>query len=134
MIKFFVDKYYKYQSIINYIIVGGFTTVVSIVSYFILTKLFLIPYMISTILSWIMAVLFAYFTNKKYVFKSKNKNILELINFIKYRLLSLLIEMVIMYILVSILKIDDGIAKIGTQVVVLVLNYLFSKLFVFKKI
>lgn len=122
----------QYEEIISYFIAGVFTTIVSIISYN-LFRLFQIHYLISTVLSWIFAVIFAYVINKFYVFKSNEKSILELFNFIKYRLFSLTVEFIIMYIFVDFFKINDSISKIIVQGFVLILNYLFSKIFVFKK-
>ncbi|MEG2232602.1 MAG: GtrA family protein [Bacilli bacterium] len=122
----------KYEEIIKYIIAGGLTTVISILSYNILRN-FNINYLVCTILSWILAVIFAYFINKYYVFKNKQKNVVEFINFIGARLLSLGIEFLAMYIMVDIITLNDRIAKITVQFIVFILNYIFSKLFVFKK-
>lgn len=121
----------KHEEIIRYLIAGILTTVVSIVSYY-LFRIIHIHYLISTILSWILAVIFAYFVNKFFVFKINKKDILEFINFIKYRFISLLMEFITMYVLVDILFINDRISKIIVQGIVLILNYLFSKIFVFK--
>ena len=133
---FVLDKYdnlnKKYKEAVNYLIVGGLTTVVSICSYY-LFRIFIKEYIICTVLSWILAVLFAYITNRKYVFHSKEKNILkEFIEFIFSRLLSLLAEVATMYILLDFLNIPDRISKILVQVIIVILNYVFSKLFVFK--
>ena len=132
-----INLYKKYEEIINYLIVGGLTTVVSIVVYFIFTKIFHINYMISNVISWIISVLFAYVTNKKFVFKSKcdtKKEILnEVYQFFKYRVFSFVIDVLLMYVFVELMNIDDMIAKVIVQIIVIVLNYVFSKLFVFKK-
>lgn len=133
MFDFLKKIYLKYKEIINYIIVGGFTTVVSIASYY-LIQILINNYLVSTVLSWVCAVLFAYITNRIFVFETKGKKIIpELVKFVSYRLLSLLIELVSMYILVDFININDRISKIIVQFIVLVLNYLFSKIFVFKK-
>lgn len=122
----------KIKEIINYLIVGGCTTVVSIVSYYIF-RLFIDNYLICTVLSWIFAVLFAYVTNRIFVFHSKEKNILsEFASFIFSRVLSLLAELVCMFLLVDVISINDKISKIIVQFIIIVLNYIFSKLFVFK--
>lgn len=123
----------KYDEIIRYIIAGIITTIVSIASYNLLRNIN-IDYKICTILSWILAVIFAYFINKLFVFKSQKNNIKEFINFILARLLSLFIEFIFMMIMVDFININDRIAKLIVQFVVLVLNYVFSKFFVFKKI
>ena len=120
----------KYDEIIRYIIAGILTTIVSIASYNLLRNIN-IDYKICTILSWILAVIFAYFINKLFVFKSQKNNIKEFINFILARLLSLFIEFIFMMIMVDFININDRIAKLIVQFVVLVLNYVFSKFFVF---
>ena len=70
-----LDLYKRNKEIINYIIVGGCTTIVSVVSYY-LFRLFISDYLICTVLSWIVSVLFAYVTNRIFVFESKVKNII----------------------------------------------------------
>ena len=133
------ELYIKYEEIINYLIVGVLTTVVSLATYFICTETFLDPnkkleLQIANIISWVFAVAFAYFTNRKYVFKSKNKNMLkEASSFIGSRILSLLMDMFTMFIIVSVLHLNDKIGKLVSQVIVTVANYILSKLFVFKK-
>ena len=124
--------YKKYEEVINYLIFGVLTTVVSIVSYFVFAKLFNINYLVSNIISFILSVLFVFVTNKLYVFKSKNKVMKELVSFFSSRIFTFFIDMIMMYILVSVLKFDDMISKLITQFVVIVLNYVLSKLFVFR--
>lgn len=127
------NLYKKYEEIIKYLFFGVLTTLVSILSYALFTRLFSINYLISNVLSWILAVLFAFITNKLYVFKSETTNIFkELIKFFEFRILSLLIESVIMYLFVDVLNLNDMIIKIIAQGVVIVLNYVFSKVFVFQ--
>lgn len=132
-----VNIYTKYEEIINYLIAGGLTTVVSISSYAVFAKLMSINYIISSILSFILAVIFAYFVNKIFVFKTNFKNKLSVLKesyqFIKYRLLSLGMDVILMILFVELLHIDDLIAKIVVQVAVVVANYFFSKIFIFKK-
>lgn len=131
--------YYKYKEIINYLIVGGLTTVVSLGSYYLCVLTFLDPntaleLQIANIISWICAVTFAYFANRKFVFESKNENKLkEAGSFYMSRVATLLMDMGIMFVLVTLLNFNDKIAKLVVQVVVTVLNYVFSKLFVFNK-
>ncbi len=138
MLRKIKSLYFKYEEIINYLIIGVLTTVVSLGSYFIFTHTFLdssaLGIQIANVLSWICAVSFAYITNRKFVFKSKNMNIVkEIINFFGSRVFSLLAEMLAMFIMATILGIDDLISKIVCQIIVTVLNYILSKLFVFKK-
>lgn len=127
------NLYKKYKEVIDYIIVGALTTFVSIASYWVL-RLIINNYMINTIISWICAVLFAFFANRKYVFRSKSDKILdEFSKFVGCRILTLGMEIVLMYVFVSLFKINDMIAKIILQVIILILNYVFSKFFVFVK-
>ncbi len=125
--------YKKHEEIVNYVIAGALTTLVSIVSYY-LFRLIIPYYYINTTLSWIAAVSFAFIVNRKYVFKSKDTNIIEeFIKFIGSRLTTLLIEITLMFVLVTLLKVNDMIAKLMLQIIILVLNYVLSKLYVFKK-
>lgn len=127
------ELYFKYKEIINYIIVGVLTTIVSIGSYW-LFRFVIKNYVILSILSWIFAVAFAYFTNRAFVFESKEKDMLkEITKFVSCRLLTLGLEVVLMVVFVSFLRVNDMISKIILQVVVLISNYLLSKLFVFVK-
>lgn len=132
-----LNIYKKYEEVINYLIFGVLTTLISIASFFIFSDVLNVNYLISNVLSFILSVLFAFVTNKLYVFKSKDKNrnkvIKELISFFSSRIFTFLIDMLIMYVGVSVLKIDKMIIKVITQFIVIVLNYVLSKIFVFKK-
>jgi len=129
--------YLKNKEIVNYVIVGGMTTIVSLGSYYICVITFLNPknamqLQIANIISWICAVAFAYITNRKYVFESKNENkVQEVIKFVGARISTLFIDIICMAIFVSLLKINDKLAKLLVQFVVFALNYIFSKLYVF---
>ncbi len=133
-----LELYHKHEEIINYLIVGVLTTVVSLATYFICTSIFLDPnnkieLQIANIISWIFAVAFAYFTNRVFVFKSKEKNMLkEASTFVGSRILSLFMDMFTMFIIVSVLHLNDKIGKLVSQVIVTIANYILSKLFVFK--
>lgn len=86
---------------------------------------------IANIISWILSVTFAYFANRKYVFKSNGKVIEEAVGFYGARILTLLIDMFSMFLMVTLFHINDKIAKIIVQFIILVLNYIFSKYLVF---
>ena len=127
------------KEIIMYIIFGVLTTIVNLLTYYALTFTILNPnnsieLQIATVIAWITCVAFAYFTNKKYVFNSEEKNIKkEISKFYIARLFTLLIDMLLMYILVTKLKLNDKIIKIIVQIIIIVANYILSKLVVFKK-
>lgn len=138
MIKQIKQFYLKYKEIINYLIVGVLTTVVSLAVYYISTFTFLnaensVELQIANILSWVISVAFAYFTNRKFVFESKNKNKLkEATKFVSSRITTLVLDMFVMYLGVTILHFNDKLIKIISQFLVIVGNYILSKLFVFK--
>lgn len=129
----------RYRELISYLIVGGLTTVVSLGTYYGCTLTVLdaaVPLQLqaANVLSWIAAVTFAYFTNRKYVFESRNQHMLkEAGAFYASRLSTLLMDMGLMFLMVTILGWDDKIAKLIVQVVVTIANYVISKFFVFKK-
>lgn len=129
----------KYEEIIRYLIVGVLTTFVSLATYYILVYTLFDPKVavelqISNIISWIVSVTFAYFTNRKYVFKTKtNISLREAFDFYLSRVSTLLLDMGLMYIFVSALGLNDKIIKLIVQVLVIVLNYILSKFIVFKK-
>lgn len=126
------NKGFKYE-LIAYIIFGILTTVVDWIVYYILSGLG-VNYIINSIISWTAAVLFAFITNKLFVFDSKRlKNIFrELVLFVLSRLSTLVINLAGMYVLISLLKLNEFISKAILSILVVILNYIFSKLFIFK--
>ena len=131
--------YKKHEEIINYLIVGVRTTIFSLIFYFASTRTFLDPnnpfeLQIANIIKWVSGVLFAYATNRIFVFKSKRKDIgKEFIQFTSSRVATLFLDMFVMWLMVTKMGIWDFIAVFVSQVLVTVGNYIFSKLFVFKK-
>ena len=133
------ELYLKYKEIVNYLIVGGLTTVVGLGVYYGLVLTVLNPkngiqLQVANVLSWIAAVTVAYFTNRKFVFESKSEKILqEATKFVLARVGTLLMDMGIMFVTVTVMGMNDKIAKLFVQVVVTIMNYVFSKFLVFKK-
>lgn len=132
-----LELYKKYKEIINYMIFGGLATLVNFISYYIFARTLNVDEVISSGLSWFCAVLFAYVTNKLFVFESKKDSkkemIKEMISFFLARILSgALCDVGTFALMVKVLNINDIIAKLVTQVMVVIVNYIFSKL-IFKK-
>ena len=129
----------KYEEIIRYLIIGVLTTIVSLGVYYLLVFTIFNPKIplelqMTNIISWICAVIFAYVTNRKYVFKIENKSSKkEIIKFFTSRISTLFIDMLLMYILVSLCNFNDKVIKLLVQVIITILNYVFSKFIVFKK-
>jgi putative flippase GtrA len=131
------NLYKKYKEIILYVFFGGLTTLVNIASYALCTRIFIINEYTSNLIAWILAVLFAYVTNRKYVFNSKKnkfkEKLSEFFSFFGFRVLSLVIDMAMMYVLIDKFEVNDMISKIIVNVVIIIVNYVFSKLLIFKK-
>lgn len=133
-----IKLYDKYGEIIRYLIVGGLTTALNLAVYYLCVFTFLDPKIdielqIANILAWIAGVVFAYLTNRKYVFKSGNANVKkEAAKFLGARIATLLLDMLTMHISVSILKMNDKIMKIISNILVIIANYVFSKMLVFR--
>ena len=139
------NLYKKYEEVVNYLVVGGLTTIVAIGSKLLLLATILdqangLELQIAEVISWFLAVTFAYVTNRIFVFKSKtsgSKCAREIFNFFKGRIVTQLIQMFIMWFFVTLLKLDSNVwvlvFTLVCQVIQIVLNYVISKLLVFKK-
>lgn len=126
--------YHKYQEVLLYLFFGGCTTLVNIVAFALLRIQFDI--FVSNIIAWIVSVFFAFITNRIFVFESKNKGakaLLECISFFGCRVLSFVFDMAIIYLMIDILSCNEILSKIVSNIFVIIINYVFSKLLVFKK-
>lgn len=131
--KALIKKLYE-NDVVRYIFFGGCTTLVNLVSFFLFRKLG-IPLNPANIASIILAILFAYVVNSKYVFQDKcetlKAHIRPFCKFISARLVSMAVEVGGVWLLVELLHMNEMAGKLFTQVIVLVMNYIFSKFFVF---
>ncbi len=135
--------YQKNEEVIRYLIVGVCTTIISLLVKYLLLFTILNPkealeLQIAVVTSWIISVLFAYITNKIFVFKSKeNKIIKEIFLFFSSRIVTLLMESFIMWFFVTLLKLNSNIFiiiwSLFAQLIVIVGNYILSKFFVFTR-
>lgn len=127
----------KYRELILYILFGGLTTLVNWGSYGLMAEILKVPYLWATALAQIFSILFAYVTNRIWVFESKVRGVcgiaLEMVKFFGCRGLSFVLDLACMYIGVDLLHINDIWMKLFANVVVIAVNYVFSKLFIFKK-
>lgn len=133
-----VDIFKKRREIIMYIICGAATTLVSLLIYYVCAEFFFdvnnaFQLQIINIISWVLSVLFAFITNKILVFKSKDSPFKEMMRFYLARMGTLLIDMFLMYLFVTVLSQNDMLAKCVVSVVVIILNYIFGKVLVFRK-
>ena len=137
MKKILINLIQKYKSLISYGIFGVLTTVVNIMAYNLCYYKFEISNTFSNVIAWILAVSFAYFTNKIWVFESKSwrwriiKK--EIATFVSCRLATGILDLIIMYVCVDIMGMQAMIMKFASNVLVVILNYVFSKLIIFKR-
>jgi putative flippase GtrA len=123
----------KVEELFVYGIVGGLTTVISFSSYAFFTRILHLEVLVSDCISFVLAATFAFFANKHAVFHSKSKNyIKEIILFFAMRLASQGFSVAMMYIGVYLLHIYDLAVKVISLVVIVILNYVFSKFIIFK--
>ena len=122
------------SSVVRYVFFGGCTTLVNLISFYILRKGG-VQLTAANVISIILAILFAYVVNSKFVFQDKCEKLLDHIRpFCKYisaRLITMVIEVGGVWLLVEVLGMNDMLGKFLTQFIVLALNYIFSKFFVF---
>lgn len=132
-----INLYKKHKEVILYLIFGFLSTAINIIAFWACNNLFKIDYKISNVIAWILAVIFAFVTNKLIVFESKNKTkeeiTREVISFFIARLISLIVDMLMMVIMIDIIKINSIVAKVISNVVVVIINYIFSKFIIFRK-
>ena len=131
------DMYRKYEEGINYLIFGFLAFVLNYALYYVFSGLLNIHHLASTVLSWALTVVFAYWTNRTFVFKSKNKDLKslweEFISFIGARVATELLELGLMFVMVDCADLNEYISKFVCQVLVIVANYFLSKLWIFKE-
>lgn len=129
--------YRKYEEGINYLIFGFLAFVLNYILYFLFAGVLDIHHLVSTVLSWALTVVFAYWTNRTFVFKSKNKDAKslreEFVSFIGARVATELLEVGLMFLMVDCAGLNEYISKFVCQVLVIVANYFLSKLWIFKE-
>lgn len=127
----------KYWELISYTFWGVMTTLVNYVVYFICTKAIGIDYLIANIIAWFIAVVFAFWVNKIYVFRSYQKDaktmLREFGTFVSARILSGVLETGMLALFVEAMHFNDSVIKIIASVLVVIINYVLSKLIIFKK-
>lgn len=125
----------KLKELFKYGIIGVLTTIINVISYYFFVDILKINYIISTILSWLIAVIFAFWGNKYVVFENnQSKNLWKELNyFILTRCTTGIIDILIMFLGVELLKSNDFIIKIISNIIVIILNYILAKVFVFKQ-
>ena len=127
--------YQRYREIINYLFFGVLTTVVNYVTYLVMSPFFVLT-TVPTVVAWVLSVLFAYLTNRKYVFCSHSTGrdaLKEAGGFVTARGMSGVLDVAIMWVFADCIGFNDLVIKLLSNVVVVVFNYVASKLVVFGK-
>ncbi len=126
---------FKYKQFLLYALFGGLTFVVSVMSYGFFCTLLAFNELFSNLLSWILAVSFAFFTNRIWVFQSPTNTSREffhqLLKFFSSRLATLGVEEIILLLFVTIMHLPNMLVKIAAQIIVIILNYILSKKVIF---
>ena len=125
------------NSVMRYIFFGGCTTLVNLLTYYILRLTTALDINVANTISVIAAILFAYVVNSRFVFESKasgfKEHFAEFVKFISARVVTMIIEVGGVWLMVDLMHINDYIAKFVIQFIVLALNYVFSKFLIFTK-
>ena len=128
--------YTKHKEAFLYLFFGGLTFLISVLSFALLTDMLFWDALISNVISWIIAVLFAFFTNRIWVFQAPTNTagefLYQMVSFFGGRVATLLLEELMIYVLITRMQFPNLPVKVVAQVVVIILNYVISKLFVFK--
>lgn len=137
ILRFFNPFYKKYKEMLLYLFFGGLSFIVSIATYALFNVGMNINELIANVLSWIITVMFAFLTNRVWVFQSPTNGVAEFVKqmFVFYsgRVITLVVEEVILLVFITWLGCNSMLVKVVAQVIVILLNYVISKLVVFRK-
>lgn len=127
----------RYRGLILYGVFGVLTTAVNMVVYYLCFDVLTVPNLPSTAIAWFLSVLFAFITNKLWVFESKSfaKAVFfrELVSFFSCRIATGVLDMTIMYVAVDRLAQNEILWKLLSNIIVILLNYVASKVLIFKR-
>lgn len=136
VLNIFEPFYKKNKEMLLYLFFGGLSFIVSVATYALFNVPMKMDALIANVLSWIITVMFAFLTNRVWVFASPTDNIKDfmkqMLSFYSGRIITLVIEEAILLVFINMLGFGSLLVKIVAQVVVILLNYVISKLFIFK--
>lgn len=125
------------KEILMYLLFGGLTTLINISTFVAVANFLGLDYKIATAIAWLVSVLFAYITNKLFVFQPNQKKHLftlrEILSFFSLRIFSFFLDMITMIILIDFFRFNDLLSKILANILVIMVNYNASKFFIFQK-
>ena len=131
------ELFKTHREIISYIFFGALTTFVDFATYIVLTRFLSLNEDLSNVISQAVAIIFAFIVNKLFVFEDKENNVKavmgQFLKFTSLRLTTLFLNSALFFVMTELININDIITKALVSVIVIILNYIFSKLLVFKK-
>lgn len=134
----FEPFYQRHKKMILYLFFGGAAFVISVASYVFANVGLGINELVANLISWILAVMFAFFTNRTWVFEGKTNSWMEfwmqMFRFFMGRVVTLLIEELILFVFITWMQLESISVKIAAQIVVITINYVISKIWIFKEI
>ena len=137
MIKWAFSLLKKYRELVAYGVVGVMTTVINMAVFWLFNKPLAIHYTVANIIAWVLAVVFAFFANKVFVFENHGWSgavvLHEAVTFFLSRIASLLVDMAGMALMISVLHCDEMVSKFVVNIVVILINYVLGKFWVFGK-
>lgn len=137
MIKLIRELLIKYKELIRYGICGLITTAINIVAFHVCYEVCDIPLFVSNTIAWILAFLFAFISNKLWVFESKEwtgkKAVTQMVGFLAARLATLVLDTFLMWIMVDVMTLNGTLSKVISNIVTIAINYLASKFIIFKE-
>lgn len=135
--KLIIDLYQHFRELFWYGVFGVITTIINVAAFGLFSDVLKVHYMVANVIAWVIAVAVAYVTNKLWVFESKSWArsvwIPECLGFVSARLGTGLLDMALMYVMISIISMPKMWAKLVSNVVVIIGNYVLSKLWIFRK-
>lgn len=119
------------KELISYVVVGGCTTIINFIIYWMIIKIYHQGWLLANIISWIGAVIFAFWANRCFVFKSENSSGREAVQFFVLRLGTLVIESILLLIFIQLLGVNEMFSKVVVSVITVISNYGFCKFRIF---
>lgn len=137
MIKLIRELLIKYKELIRYGICGLITTAINVAAFHVCYEICDIPLFVSNTIAWILAFIFAFISNKLWVFESKawigKKAVTEMVGFLIARLATLILDSFLMWLMVDIIILNGTLSKITSNIITIIINYLASKFLIFKR-
>lgn len=126
----------KYNQIIAYGAMGILTTIINVIVFYICNEFWGLDYKMATTIAWLLSVIFAYITNKLFVFKSQTTSLVhlfkEMTSFLCFRVTSYFFDLILMIFLIEFINLEENLSKLIVNIFVVLFNYFVSKFYIFR--